>query len=186
MFATCILLLSLISLSRAVFPVCEKLVGPKLDLTSEDLNGTWAFVAGSLKHAPAMEALKQRDSITAFFSNNSDTSTLSYTQVNRFGDQCQHLLYNITLKGSSFTFDVGNRFSLVGTFLYTTCPDCLVMQWVVKSSRRLSVDLYLLSKRRILTQSELREFNAQLRCYQLPPPVQMNPFKELCPEEQEN
>uniref|UniRef100_A0A8C6TCL5 Apolipoprotein M n=1 Tax=Neogobius melanostomus TaxID=47308 RepID=A0A8C6TCL5_9GOBI len=170
----------------SAFPVCEKLVGPRAALSPADLNGTWAFIAGSLNHPSSMEALKQRDSITAFFSNNNETSTWSYTQVNRFGDQCEHMPYNITLEGSRFTFDVGNRFSLSGSFLYTTCPDCLVMQWVVESRKRRSMDLYLLSRRRILTQSELIEFKAQLRCFQLPAPIEMDSFKELCPKEPEN
>uniref|UniRef100_A0A673CSH4 Apolipoprotein M n=1 Tax=Sphaeramia orbicularis TaxID=375764 RepID=A0A673CSH4_9TELE len=171
------------SVSRS-FPVCEKLVGPADQLDPGHFEGSWAFVAGSLSHTASMEALRLRDSITVYFSNSSDSFT--YTQINRFGDQCQYLPYNISAEGSTFTFDVENRFSLNASFLYTTCPDCAVMKWVVKSKRRVSVDLYLLSRRRQLSHEEMAEFEAQLSCFQLPPPVIMDPAKELCPEQQEN
>lgn len=173
----------LLSLSYSTPLVCEKLVHPLDLLNPHHLEGRWALTAGSLSHAPSMDALKLRHSITVYFSNSSDASTYSYTQVNRFGDNCQHLPYNISMEGRSFTFDVGNRFNLTGAFLQTSCPDCLVMQWTVKSRRRHSVDLYLLSRRRELEPEEMEEFRAQLKCYQLPPPVVMDPTKELCPEQ---
>ncbi|KAF6718005.1 hypothetical protein FQA47_010666 [Oryzias melastigma] len=95
----------------------------------------------------------------------------------RFGDECQHRLYNISAEGRAFTFDVGNRFQLTGALLQTSCPDCLVMRWVVSSKRRHSVDLYLLSRRRTVEPKEMEEFRAQLKCYQLPVPVVMDPFQ---------
>uniref|UniRef100_A0A3P9KM15 Apolipoprotein M n=1 Tax=Oryzias latipes TaxID=8090 RepID=A0A3P9KM15_ORYLA len=174
----------LVSLTRSSPLVCEKLVHP-LDLsTFSHLEGRWALIAGSLNHPPSMEALAQRDSITMYFSNSSDAVT--YTQINRFGDQCQHLLYNISAEGRTFSFDVGNRFHLTGALLRTSCPDCLVMQWVVKSKRRHSVDLYLLSKRRTVEPREMEEFRAQLKCFQLPAPVVMDPSRDLCPEQPES
>ncbi|XP_078021202.1 uncharacterized protein LOC144461740 [Epinephelus lanceolatus] len=180
-FAT--FLLCLMSVSRSAPLACEELVHPLDQLDPHHLEGRWALVAGSLNHSSSMEALKLRDSITMYFSNGSETSYFSYTQINRFGDQCQYQFYNISVEGSSFTFDVGNRFNLNGTFLYTSCPDCVVMHWIVKSKRRKSVDLYLLSRRRSVGEKELKEFKAQLECYQLPTPVVMDPTKELCPEQ---
>jgi len=56
------------------------------------------------------------------------------------------------------------------------------MKWIVESKRRHSVDLYLLSKKREVEPREMEEFRAQLKCYQLPEPVVMDPTKELCPE----
>uniref|UniRef100_A0A4W6FTU3 Apolipoprotein M n=1 Tax=Lates calcarifer TaxID=8187 RepID=A0A4W6FTU3_LATCA len=187
MFAVCAFtLLCLMSVSHSAPMVCEKLVHPLDQLEPHHLEGKWALVAGSLNHPSSMDSLRLRDSITMYFSNSSEASTISYTQVNRFGDQCQDLHYNISVQRSSFTFDVGNRFELTGSFLYTSCPDCVVMQWVVKSKKRLSTDLYLLSRRREVEQQEMEEFRAQLRCYQLPTPVVMDPTKELCPEQPES
>ncbi|MEQ2288914.1 hypothetical protein AMECASPLE_027826 [Ameca splendens] len=183
MFAVCaVAIFCLVSVSHSIPLVCEKLVHPLKSLAPHHLEGRWALVAGSLNHAPSMDALRQRDSITMYFSNSSEPSTVSYTQINRFGNHCQHLHYNVSVDRSSFTFDVGNRFDLTGSFLYTSCPDCLVMRWVVKSSRRHSVDLYLLSRRREVESREMEEFTAQLKCYQLPVPVVADPTKELCPE----
>lgn len=172
----------LISMSCSAPPVCERLVHSLEQLEPHHLNGRWALVAGSLSHLPSMKALQLRDSITMHFSNSSDTSTFSYTQINRFGDDCQPLLYNISVtEVSNFVFDVENRFNLTGSFLHTSCPDCVVMRWMVRSKRRVSQDLYLLSRRRQVGQQEMDEFKAQLECLQLPPPVVMDPAKELCP-----
>ena len=182
-FAT--FLLCWMSVSHSAPLACEDLLHPLDQLDPHHFTGRWALVAGSLNHSASMDALRLRDSITMFFSNTSETSDFSYTQVNRFGDQCQHLPYNISIEGSTFTFDVGNRFELTGSFLYTSCPDCVVMRWIVKSKKRHSVDLYLLSRRREVEQKELEEFRTQLKCLDLPTPVVMDPTKELCPEQPE-
>ncbi|XP_069024262.1 uncharacterized protein [Embiotoca jacksoni] len=187
MFAVCaVTMLCVMSQSHSAPLVCEELVHPLDKLALHDFQGRWSLVAGSLNHPPSLEALRLRDSITMYFSNSSETSTFSYTQINRFGEQCQSLAYNISVEGSTFTFDVGNRFNLTSSFLHTSCPDCVVMQWIVKSRRRHSVDLYLLSRRREVERVEMEEFGAQLKCYQLPEPVVMDPTKALCPEQSES
>lgn len=167
-------------------PVCEELLRPLGQVDPLVFQGGLAFVAGSLNHQPSLDALKQRDSITVYFSNSTDASRTTYTQINRFGDQCQHLPYNITMEGSTFNFDVANRFQLEASFRHTSCPDCVVMQWLVKSEKRRSLELYLLSRRRQVEEKEMEEFLNQLWCYGLPPPVVMDPTKELCPKEPQN
>lgn len=178
-----IILPCLMSVNHAAPPVCEELALPLDQVDPGQFEGGWALVAGSINHQPSMEALRLRDSITVYFSNSSETSRFSYTQINRFGDRCQYLPYNISVAGGSFTFDVGNRFDLKGFFLRTSCPDCMVMQWVVQSARRRSVDLYLLSRRREVEEEVMENFRAQLRCFNLPTPALMDPTKELCPEQ---
>lgn len=167
-------------------PVCEKLLHPLDQVDPQIFQGGLAFVAGSLSHQPSLDALKQRDSITVYFSNSTEGSRTTYTQINRFGDQCQSRLYNISMEDSRFNFDVANRFELRASFRYTSCPDCVVMKWLVNSEKRQSVELYLLSRRRQVEQKEMEEFLAQLWCYGLPPPVVMDPTKELCPKEPQN
>ncbi|XP_034044159.1 uncharacterized protein LOC117526217 isoform X2 [Thalassophryne amazonica] len=182
-----IALLSLMPVSHSAPQACEDLIRPLDHLDPHHLDGRWAMVAGSLSHAASLDALKLRDSITIYFSGVSNTSTTSsYTQVNRFQDQCQYLYYNISTQGSNFTFNVGGRFNLTGVMLNTVCPDCLVMRWDVASKKRVSLDLYLLSRRQEVEQEEMEAFKAQLTCLHLPPPVVMDPMKELCPEETKN
>lgn len=178
------ILLCLVGVSQSAPPVCEKLVRPLDQVDLHHLEGGLAFVAGSINNTLIMEALKQRGSIAAYFSNSSETN-LSYTQVNRIAEQCQLRSYNISFQGSTFTLEGNNRFQFNGSFLYTSCPDCAVMRWVVKSTRRQTVDLYLLSRRRRLEQEEMEEFKAQVNCLQLPSPVVMDPSEELCPEHHE-
>lgn len=167
-------------------PVCEKLLHPLDQADPRIFQDGLAFVAGSLSHQPSLDALKKRDSITVYFSNSTEVSGTAYTQINRFGDRCQSRVYNITMEGGSFNFDVANRFELRASFRYTSCPDCVVMKWMVNSEKRQSVELYLLSRRRQVEQKEMEEFLDQLWCYGLPPPVVMDPTKELCPEEPQN
>lgn len=184
MFAVCaIVIFCLVSVSHSTPLVCEKLVHPLESVAPLDLEGRWTLVAGSVNHAPSMHGLRLTDSVTMYFSNSSDRSTVVYTQINRFRDHCHQLHSNISLNGSSFSFDVGNRFNLTGSLRYTSCPDCLVVFRVVKSREWHSVDLYLLSRRREVDQREMEEFRAQLNCYQLPVPVVMDPTAELCPEQ---
>lgn len=170
------------ALSCSTAPVCEDLVRPLDQLDARQVHGRWALVAGSVDHMASLEALRLRDSITIYISNSSEASVTSYAQVNRFGSTCQPLSYNMSMDASGFTFNVGNRFSLSGSFLRTSCPDCVVMRWSVESSRRTSVDLYLLSRRRMVTQEEMDEYRHQLSCLNLPSPVVMNPDMELCAE----
>ncbi|KAL6110169.1 orm1 [Pungitius sinensis] len=183
MFAVfAVFLLCLMSVSLSAPPVCEKLVHPlATPVDPSHFEGPWALVAGSINHQPSMEGLRLRDSITLFFPNTSDTSKV-YTQVYRFDDRCEHLRYNVSLEGSSFTIGISDGFTLNGALLSTTCPDCAVVRWVVQENRRKSTELYLLSRRREVAQEEMEEFKAQLKCYGLPTPVVMDPTKELCPK----
>ncbi|XP_076026420.1 uncharacterized protein LOC143016139 [Genypterus blacodes] len=187
MFAVSVVaLLCLVPVGLSAPLTCEDLIRPLDQLDPQYLEGRWALVAGSLSHPVSLEALKLRDSITMTFYNSSEPSRTSYTQINRFGEQCQYLPYNISVEGSSFTFDVGDRFNLSGSFLFTSCPDCVVMRWDVESKRRTSLDVYLVSRRREVDLKEMEEYSAQLKCLQLPPPVVMDPSKVLCPDQVSN
>ncbi|KAF7646401.1 hypothetical protein LDENG_00188340 [Lucifuga dentata] len=178
-----IALLCLVSVSFSAPLTCKDLIQPVDHLDLHQLEGIWALVAGSLNHSAALENMKLRDSITVNIYNSSGNSRVSYTQINRFGDRCQYLYYNMSVQGSTFTFDAGKRFNLSGSFLYTSCPDCLVVRWDVESRRRVSLDLYLLSRRREVELKEMEEYRAQLKCLDLPSAVVMDPTKELCPEQ---
>lgn len=176
-----LILLCLVGASQSAPHVCEQLVRPLGQVQLHHLEGGLAFVAGSVNNSQIMEALKLRGSITAYFSNSSETH-LSYTQVNRIAEQCHRRSYNISFQGATFSLEGQSRFQLNGTLLHTSCTDCAVMRWVVNSARRQTVDLYLLSRRRKLEQEEMEEFKAQVNCMQLPPPVVMDSSQELCPE----
>lgn len=179
------ILLCMVGVSQSAPPVCEQLVRPLDHVHLHRLEGGLAFVAGSINNSQIMEALKQRSSITAYFSNSSETHH-SYTQVSRIAEQCQQMSYNISFQGSTFSLEGNSRFQFNGSFLYTSCPDCAVMRWLVNSARRQTVDLYLVSRRRTLEREEMEEFKAQVNCLQLPPPVVMDPSEKLCPQHQEH
>uniref|UniRef100_A0A668AL37 Apolipoprotein M n=1 Tax=Myripristis murdjan TaxID=586833 RepID=A0A668AL37_9TELE len=181
MFVVCAtVLLYLTSGSHSAPLSCEELVRPLDQLEPHHLEGRWSVVAGSLSDEAALAYLKRRDSVTIYFSN---VSVPIYTQINRFGDLCQNLPYNISVEGSTLTFDLGDQYNLTATFLQTSCPDCVVVRLDLESKKLVSLDLYLISRRRKVEPKEMEEYKAQLECLNLPPPVVMDPTKELCPEQ---
>uniref|UniRef100_UPI003AAE64CB uncharacterized protein n=1 Tax=Centroberyx gerrardi TaxID=166262 RepID=UPI003AAE64CB len=184
MFALCAtVLLSSMSVSHSAPLSCEDLLRPLDQLEPGHLEGRWALVAGSLNHPPSVEVFKSRDSAAIHFSNSSANSTAtSYTRTFRSGGTCQYQLYNISVEGSTFIliFESRNHFNLSWTLLHTSCPDCMMIRWNVELESQSS---YLFSRRREVGPKEMEEYKAQLECLKLPPPVVMDPTKELCPEQ---
>lgn len=171
------ILLCLMSVGRSAPMACKDLIQPLHQLDLHHLKGRRAMVAGSLSHPPFMERLRLRDSATADFSSISETN-ISFSRSMRLNNECHYASYNISLEGSSFSFDSGN---VTTTFIRTSCPDCLLLSFDVESGKR--QHFYLFSRRRQLDQRELEEFTAQVECLKMPPPAVMDPTKELCPEE---
>ncbi|XP_030287993.1 alpha-1-acid glycoprotein 1-like [Sparus aurata] len=157
---------------------CEDLLRPLGQLDPRHLEGRWAMVAGSLSHPPFMERLRSRESATASFSSNTSETSISFRRSMRLDDECHYASYNISVEGSSFTFD--NR-SINTTFTHTSCRDCILLSFDVESGKR--QHFYLFSRRRQLEQEEIEEFTAQVECLKMPPPAVMDPTKELCPDE---
>uniref|UniRef100_A0A3Q2QIE2 Uncharacterized protein n=1 Tax=Fundulus heteroclitus TaxID=8078 RepID=A0A3Q2QIE2_FUNHE len=174
--AAAVLLLGLVSVSRSAPLACEDLLRPLGQPDLGGLEGRRAMVAGTLSHLPLMERLRRRDSATAEFS--SIQSGVSFRRSSRSGNDCRYASYNVTLEGAGFAFDDGN---VSTTFVHTSCPDCVLLKFDVESGKR--HHFYLFSKRRQLQEAEVEEFRAQAECLNFPPPVVMDPSKELCPEQ---
>lgn len=173
--------LCLLPVSRSAPLTCEQLVRPLDRLDPRHLEGKWALVAGSLSHAPFLERFRQRDSASINFPNSMSDTSISYTRSIRLHGNCTYSSYNITLEGSSFTFDGTDKRNLSAVYVDTSCRDCLLMRMDVELGKR--VHFYLFSRRRQLGQEELEEFRAQVECLNMPSPVVMDPAKELCPDE---
>uniref|UniRef100_A0A3Q3KLK3 Apolipoprotein M n=1 Tax=Monopterus albus TaxID=43700 RepID=A0A3Q3KLK3_MONAL len=150
---------------------CEELVRPLAQLDLHHLEGRWALVAGS--YLPNLERFKQRDSAAVYFSRNTSDTTTSYSGSILVDNKCLYKYFNITMEGGSFTYDGTNKSVTSARFVHVPCPDCLVMH----------VNLVSRKQRREVEQKEMEEFRAQVQCLNLPPPVVMDPTKELCPEE---
>ncbi|TWW58531.1 hypothetical protein D4764_06G0000610 [Takifugu flavidus] len=179
MFAVHVLLLfSLAHLSHSALQTCGDLLRPLNQLHPRSLEGDWALVAGSVSQLSLMEPFSQRESATASFSNNTDSSTITLKRSMRSKNNCYYQSYNISLEGSSFTFDNGR---VNATFVHASCPDCILISFNVESGKR--IHFYLFSRRRQLEEKEMEEFRRQVGCLKMPPPVVMDPANELCPEE---
>ncbi|KAI3352459.1 hypothetical protein L3Q82_005413 [Scortum barcoo] len=160
---------------------CAELVRPLDRLDLHYLEGRWAMIAGSLTDLQYLERFKQRDSATVNFARNTSDTNISYTGSIHLGNKCLYISYNISLEGSSFTFDGTDKRNLSANYVHTSCRDCLLMRIYVESGKR--EHLYLFSRRREVEQKEMEEFKAQVECLNMPPPAVMDPTKELCPEE---
>lgn len=175
-----IVLLCLTTRSLSAPLDCETLTWPLDQLDRHHLEGRWVLAAGSLSELSFLERLRHRDSATASFSNNTGDSSISFRRSARAENKCQYASLKISLESSRFNFDNGNH-NITTTFIRTSCPDCILMSFDVESGKRLH--LYLFSRRRQLEQQEMEEFRGQVECLNLPPPVVMDPTKELCPEQ---
>lgn len=138
-------------------------------------------MAGGLSYLPSLERFRQRDSASIRFPSNSSATSLSYTRSLCVGNESLHTSFNVTLEGSSFTYDGRDKSNISSSFVHTSCGDCLLMRMNVDSGKR--IHFYLFSRRRQLEQQEMEEFKAQVQCLNMPPPVVMDPEKPLCLEE---
>lgn len=183
LIAACALTVAcLLSGGHAAPLTCDDLVRPLDQLDPRRLEGTWALVAGSLSYLPYLERFKSRDSAAIHFPSNTSETSMSYTRTLRLNDTCQYDSMNISLEGSSFTYD--GTSNLRASFVHTSCRDCVLMLMNVESGKRLH--FYLFSRRRQLEEEEMEEFRTQVECLKLPTPAAMDPTKELCPEEKDS
>ncbi|KAI3352462.1 hypothetical protein L3Q82_005416 [Scortum barcoo] len=182
MFAACVIaLLCLASMIHSAPQDCQDVIQPLDQLDPDHLEGRWPLVAGSLSDPAHLEFFRNRNSSSITFSNASATSNIVYTPSVSAGGKCFYKSYNVSLEGSTLTFDVRDQVNLTLTFLHTSCPDCLVMRFDNESKKVLR--LWLFSRRREVKQREMEEFKAQVECLNMPPPVVLDPAKELCPEQ---
>lgn len=176
LFAACIIFVLLVSGNLAAPLACEDLLQPLNQVDSASLMGRWVSVASSLQMEAARDAIKERDSFAI------DVRNTSYTMAISSKGQCNYFQRNISLEGPVIVSKVKN-FTLTAVLRNTTCPDCVVMTFDAESPFHKSRDLYLLSRRREVLQQEMDEFMAQRECLNLPPPLVMDPTKDLCPEQ---
>ncbi len=160
---------------------CAELVRPLDQLDLHHLEGRWVLIAGSMSHPSYLEQFKQRDSATVNFPSNINDTNISYTRSIRLDNKCLYSSYNISLNGSSFTYEGTERSNFSSNFAHTSCHDCMVMHLKVESEKR--EHLYLSSRRREVEEKEMEEFRAQVACLNMPPPAVLHPTMELCPEE---
>lgn len=170
-------ILGWLSVSLAAPLACEDLIQPLDQLHLPDVMGRWTFVAGSLSGLP-ISTLKEIDSLSV---NVSNENGLSYTQTMCRRNKSRYLRRNVTLEGISFSYEGTDKRNISASFLRTSCRDCLLVR--VDLNLGEFVQMYLFSRRRQLELEELEEFEDQMQCLNMPPPVAMDHEKPLCQEE---
>uniref|UniRef100_A0A8C2XLP1 Apolipoprotein M n=1 Tax=Cyclopterus lumpus TaxID=8103 RepID=A0A8C2XLP1_CYCLU len=179
MFAVCaVALLCLMSVSHAAPVACEEFLRPLDQLDPRHLEGRWALVAGGFENPAFLKFFKRRNSSSINFSNVSATPSISFTHSAHSGGKCYSRHDSVSLKGSVLTFNMRDRLNLTVTFLDTSCHDCVLMRFDDESTKLQR--LYLFSRSR---EVEMEEFKAQVQCLNMPPPVVMDPNKELCTQQ---
>lgn len=171
-----ILLLGLASLGRSSSPPCDDLVRPAEQLPPDLFSGRWAFVAAGLGNPIHELKFKSRDSASFVFVN--QTSGMQLTRTVRFQGSCQYSSSDLVLQGGGLNYLVSNTTLKI---LRSSCADCLV----IHSYRRLDdyQHVYLFSRRRQVQGEEMEEFEAQVKCFNIPVVVHSDPTKELCPDD---
>ncbi|TNN83687.1 hypothetical protein EYF80_006205 [Liparis tanakae] len=157
---------------------CEDSVRPLEKLHRSHLEGRWVLIAGTVSDPADLENFKRRDSARSNFVNASEASEMSFTGIFGFGDSCQYLHSNITLEGPSFTLHYSN---ITATALHTSCTDCAVIRFDSKSNELKNV--YLFSRGKEVEPKEMEEIRAQVECLNMPPPLLMDPTKDVCQEQ---
>ncbi|XP_072772132.1 uncharacterized protein [Nerophis lumbriciformis] len=157
---------------------CDQLVRPSDAVDPRLSSGRWAWVSAGFREPAQLENFKLRDSASIDVLV-SPSGNISYTtKIHREG-KCHSYLHNVTLEGSTLTYDEREMANVTVTFLRTSCADCLVMRFDTGGA---AMQAYLFSRRRVLTEEEKEEFRAQVECLNMPAPAWLHPSKELCPE----
>ncbi|CAJ1053561.1 hypothetical protein D5F01_LYC00152 [Xyrichtys novacula] len=165
---------SLISASLAASLDCKDVLRPMDKLNPRDWEGMWAMVADSIRVIQSPEPERLSNSTVLYFYNS------TFTKAN-LDLTCSYFSNNVTFEGPDYKFDVNGVVKFSGTIFYSSCPDCLVLSFIVDSPHYKSQELCLFSKRRSVEETELQEFMAQVKCMDMPEASVMNPNEELCP-----
>ncbi|CAJ1053559.1 hypothetical protein GBF38_003559 [Xyrichtys novacula] len=166
---------SLISASLAAPLDCQDVLRPMDKLNPRDWEGMWAAVADSVRNIQPPGPALLSDSTVLYFYNS------TFSRANRFNLTCSYFSNNVTFEGPDYKFDVNAVVKYSGTVFYSSCPDCVVLSFIVDSPFYKSQELCLFSKRRSVEETEMQEFMAQVKCMNMPEPYVMNPNVDLCP-----
>ncbi|XP_029007508.1 uncharacterized protein LOC114856059 [Betta splendens] len=156
-----VVVLSLTSVCQSAPLTCEQLNKP-LD-KSPDLSGRWYMIALSSDVCliPSLLNALFWPSLVIDFKEQ-DTPNLYNANVTfNMHDFCDSKVETFFLKSSSL-FDVDSNNSPTGepdTLLHTGCPDCLV----IKGNDGINLLMYF-SRRKTVTDAELKEFETQSEC----------------------
>lgn len=161
------------SVSRSSPLTCKDLIQPLDEVNPHDFEGSWVMVADSMKVIEAERPVEICDSVRIDFSNT------TFTKANLCGDRCQLFSRNVTLDGPHYSFSYGPM-NFTGTVFKTSCADCMLLTFKVDAPKEKTEELCLFSRRRAVDEKNLREFEAQVKCLEMPEHMVMDPTKALC------
>lgn len=175
MFLAAITVFCLVSGSLADSLTCDNLMLPLEHLDTGSLQGGWTLVADSLRIIRSRVPLSQSDSVSVYFFNS------TFLKANRHGESCSYTHHNVTIEGPHYHVAFGPVVSFSGTIYPSSCPDCVMLTFIVDSPLYALEELCLFSRRRKVDEEALREFIALSKCLKFSSHVVMDPNKELCP-----
>lgn len=175
MFLAAVTVFCLVSGSLADSLSCDNLMLPLEQVDPGKLEGRWTLVADSLRIVRSQVPTGHSDSVSVYFFNS------TFLKANRDGESCSYSHRNVTIDGPRYHVAIGPVVSLSGTFYPTSCPDCVMLTFIVDSPLYVSEELCLFSRRREVDEETLREFIALSKCLKFSSHVVMDPNKELCP-----
>lgn len=166
--------LCLVSGSLAAPLTCDDVVPAATQQDLPPLYGSWTLVASSTKVVHLLGYLIDNDSFVLHYNN------ATFLTTERRQGRCFSNRHNVTLDGAHFNTSRG-FVTINGTLYSNSCPDCILVRFILDSPYFNIEHLSLLSRRREVNPEDLREFMILLPCLKFPKHVVMDPTKELCP-----
>ncbi|XP_056137001.1 uncharacterized protein LOC130113424 [Lampris incognitus] len=176
------IVLSLLSVGQSVpLPTCERLIQPLENPSRDMVLGKWRSVAESYGIAVDRELLQSlAESARIDVTPGSQSNTLTVVQVQKMFGVCTTLTSGMTFDNNSY--HAVHPIPTTDVLLNTSCSDCLLFHQKSAAGTAQFTTLQLLSRSGRVTASELEEFEEQVKCLKLPPPIVMDPEKEPCPD----
>ncbi|XP_047440197.1 uncharacterized protein LOC125007414 isoform X1 [Mugil cephalus] len=158
-----VVVLSLVSVCRPAPLTCEKLVKP-VD-QGPDLTGRWYYIAFAGKVCLATTLINGLfwPSISEYIASMNTPNIYSSTMNIKIFDYCiNETLFSFYEKNRMMDVDIDTGIPTgdPDVLLHTSCPDCIV----VKSSDVID-SIFFLSRRKVITDAELKEFEMQAQCF---------------------
>ncbi|XP_010865716.1 uncharacterized protein LOC105008187 [Esox lucius] len=171
---------SLVSMSQTApsSKTCERLLKPLA--TTDSIFGKWSLLAMS-NNRPGLRTFNELFTENIWWEFlpgelHNKINANSYAKI----VECGRYNATLTVEGNQLSWTYIPSLSSTAVLL-PTCPDCLVSLITSTINGNVYTALRIFSKRRVLTDDEMLEFDTQIECLKLPPRYTVNPKEDLCP-----
>ncbi|XP_034146950.1 uncharacterized protein LOC109615160 [Esox lucius] len=159
---------------------CEKLLKPLEMKTTDLLLGKWSLLAAS-NNRPGLRTVNELFTENVWWEflpgkRSNMVTANGYAKM----VECGRYSASLTLENNQLSWMYIPSLSSTAVLL-PTCPDCLVTLITSTINGNVYTALRIFSKRRVLTDAEMLEFDTQVECLNLPARYTFSTEEDLCP-----